>query len=330
MNNKRFLLLFYISACALYAHAQQTNSAFEEMVRQIEEAMASPSLTEVTQQAEVDTLPQQVKSPAEWSVGAINALNFSQMALSNWAAGGQSSLALNAFTDFSAKMVKGRHIWENRFQAAYGFIQSYGEQYKKSDDKLILDSKWGYQAYDKLYMSVAFNFTSQMANGYDYPKDADPRKISSFMTPGSFSLGVGIDYKPFDFLSMSFSPLTSKFGVVADSLLRVKYGNRVDQMVRPELGAQFRADLKKEIFENVVVATEITLFSDYLRKPTNIKIKWDLLIDMKVNKYLSANFRTNMIYDDEIKITDNNGNVGPRLQIKEVLGIGLTWSFGSK
>ena len=317
--------------CAVKAQAQSPGPAFEEMLRQIDKAVAAPPVQATEPlQALTDTLPPKESPPAIWKVGAINSLNFSQTALSNWAAGGQSSLAFSAFTDSWAKVTKGRHIWENRLQAAYGFVQSFGDRYKKSDDKLILDSKWGYQAYEKLYLSVAFNFTSQIAKGYDYPKEADPRKISAFMSPGYFSLGVGIDYKPFDFLSMSFSPLTSKWGVVTDSLLRVKYGNRKDQMVRPELGAQFKADLKKEIFPNIVVVTGLSLFSDYLRKPTNIKIKWDLLIDMKVNKFLSANFRTNMIYDDEIKITDKNGNVGPRLQIKELFGVGLTWTFGAK
>jgi hypothetical protein len=312
------------------AFSQQSQTAFEQMLMQIEQAVASPSVQDSTNTLVADTLQLKERERAVWNVGAINSLNFSQMALSNWAAGGQSSLTLNAFTDFSAKMKKRRQIWENRFQAAYGFIHTYGDRDKKSDDKLVLDSKWGYQAYDKLYVSVAFNFTSQIAYGYDYPKDADPRKISSFMTPGYFSLGVGIDYKPFDFFSMNFSPLTSKFGVVTDPQLRVKYGNRADQKVRPELGAQLKADLKKEVFPNVVLVTGATFFSDYLRNPSKIKVKWDLLIDMKVNKFLSANFRTNMIYDEDIKITDRNGNVGPRLQIKEVFGVGLTMSFGSK
>jgi len=89
-------------------------------------------------------------------------------------------------------------------------------------------------------------------------------------------------------------------------------------------------DFKKEVFANVTLSTDLTLFSDYLGTPANIKVFWNLLINMKVNKYLSANFRTNMIYDDEIKITDKDGNEGPRLQLKEILGIGFTWSFGSK
>ncbi|MCL2727473.1 MAG: DUF3078 domain-containing protein [Bacteroidales bacterium] len=288
------------------------------------------TLSTFAQDPPTDTLPSKEKPAAVWKTSSINTLNFSQMALSNWAAGGQGSLALNAYTDWSAKLSKGHHLWENRLQAAYGFVHAYDDVSKKSDDKLILDSKWGFQAFEKLYLSSAFNFTSQMTQGFEYLKNADPRRISNFMAPAYFSLGLGVDYKPFDFFSIRASPLTSKLVVVTDTLLRPRYGNKIDQKVRTELGAQIKMDFKKEIFTNVTLSTDLTLFSDYLGTPANVKVFWNFLINMKVNKYLSANFRTNMIYDDEIKITDKDGNVGPRLQIKEILGVGVTWSFGSK
>ena len=313
--------------------AQELN-ALQQMVQQISEAAQRPPAQAVERAVVVEVqdvvvLEEASKPKADWKIGAINSLNFSQMALSNWAAGGQGSVALNAYTDWSANMSKGKHRWDNRFQAAYGFIQPFGEQYKKSDDKLILDSKWGYQAYEKLFLSAAFNFLSQMTTGFDYPNNADPVEVSRFMSPAYFTLGLGVDYKPFNFMSINIAPLTGKLIVVTEPGLRLKYGNREDQKVREELGAQIKIDLKKEIFQNVTLATDLTLFSNYVKDPQNIKVLWNLLIDMKVNKFFSANLRTNIIYDDTVLITDSNGAVGPRLQVKEVLGIGFTYSFGS-
>ena len=327
---KQIIIISLLFVCSVSAQAQQHGKAFNEMLQKIEEAVKSPPIQILTQQQEnPDPMIQKQKIPAVWKIGALNSLNFSQLALSNWAAGGQGSIALNAYTDWTARMSKGRHLWENRFQAAYGFVHAFGDLYKKSDDKLIFDSKWGFQAYDKLFLSAAFNFTTQMTQGLEYPKDVKPKKISNFLSPGYFSLGLGIDYKPYNFFSISASPLTSKMVLVTDTLLRPRYGNH-DKAVRMELGAQVKLYLKKEVFTNVVVSTDLTLFSNYLRNPANIKAFWNLLIDLKVNKYMSANFRLNMIYDDEITITDRNGNSGPRLQIKEVFGIGLTYSFGQR
>jgi hypothetical protein len=48
---------------------------------------------------------------------------------------------------------------------------------------------------------------------------------------------------------------------------------------------------------------------------------------MKVNSWLNANIATHLIYDDDITITDKDGNSGPRTQFKEVLSVGLSYAF---
>jgi len=48
---------------------------------------------------------------------------------------------------------------------------------------------------------------------------------------------------------------------------------------------------------------------------------------MKINKFLTANITTNLLYDDDIMIKDADGNIGPRVQFKEILGVGLTFKF---
>ena len=49
----------------------------------------------------------------------------------------------------------------------------------------------------------------------------------------------------------------------------------------------------------------------------------------KVNKFLTVNISTQLIYDDDIKILidPDTGHKGPRLQVKEVLGVGLMFNF---
>jgi len=326
---RNFVVVLLLLIGAVCAQAQPSGRAFMQMIGKIDEAIEKANMpvceSEMSDKKDVEEV---VRVRADWKIGSSNSLNFSQTSLSNWASGGQGQISLKAYTDWTAKMKKGRHIWENRFQAGYGFIHAFGDINKKSDDKLIFDTKWGFQAYDKLYFSAAFNFISQMTQGFEYPKNADPRKISNFLSPGYFTLGFGIDYKPVPFFSISASPLTSKLVLVTDTLLRPRYGNAVDKAVRMELGAQIKVDLvKKEVFKNVIISTDLTLFSNYLGTPSNIKVLWNLLVDMKVNKFLSAELRVNMIYDDEIRITDRNGNVGARLQIKEVFGVGFTYKF---
>jgi hypothetical protein len=274
-----------------------------------------------------ETVPPKPQSN-NWKVGALFQFGFSQMSLNNWSAGGNSSVAMNAYINMYTNYTYKDISWESRVQAAYGFIQSFEDRYKKSDDKFIIDSKFGYKAFDKIFASVIFNFKSQISNGFDYPSNADPRLVSGPLSPGYLSLGIGMDYKPAKGISLVFSPLTGSLVSVIKPELRVKYGNSADQSVRLKMGAMFKVDYTKKIHRDVNFSTTATFFSDFLGTPQNIKINWDVFVDAKVNKYISTNIRTNLIYDDDVLIENDAGLLAPRIQFKEILSIGFSYTFG--
>ena len=71
----------------------------------------------------------------------------------------------------------------------------------------------------------------------------------------------------------------------------------------------------------------LDLYSDYLHKPQNIDVNWEVQINMAINKWFSTTLTTNMVYDDDIKIVQKDGSKGSRLQFKEVLGVGVQFNF---
>ena len=53
-----------------------------------------------------------------------------------------------------------------------------------------------------------------------------------------------------------------------------------------------------------------------------------MLISMKINKVLSATISTALKYDNDVKTFDNEGvKKDPKVQFKEILGIGLAYNF---
>lgn len=279
---------------------------------------------------EIEYIPK--PPPVYWEKTILTKLNFSQIALANWADGGDGSLALNTFVDMSANYSRGSIFWENKLQLGYGFVQLIKDIYKKTDDKIILDSKWGYKAIDKLFMSAIFNFKTQFSNGFKYStNEEDPHILeSSFMAPGNITLGLGADYKPFDFLSINLAPLTGNLIIVGDKELREKYGNKIGQPMKIEIGAQLKIDFSKKFRENWLIQTSLTLFSDFIDQPQNLNVNWDMLIDFRFSNYLSMNLRTNLIYDENILIADDAGKKSARVQFKEAFAVGLSYTFGSK
>lgn len=271
-----------------------------------------------------------VNIPKFWTKGALTELGFSQISFSNWAAGGTESVALDTYVNAHANYAKGSMYWDNRAIFSYGFIQSFKDDigYRKSDDKIHLDTKWGYRLLDKFYFSANMSFKSQFSPGFEY-SGSNSTKVSQFLAPGYFNISLGIDYKPGKVFSATISPLAGNLVIVTDSLLRAKYGNAPDESCRWQLGAQVKATFNKELFKDFKVNTTLTLFSNYMRKADNIKVNWDFEATYKINKFFQAGLRTNLIYDDDILITGKDGIGRKRVQFKEVASVKFAYTIGN-
>lgn len=289
--------------------------------------------------AEEQTPADTTKVPSYWKKGLLTQVGFSQLSLTNWAAGGTGSLSLNTYLDGYTNYKKDKIIWNNELQLGYGFIQQFdGTKLKKSDDRIILDSKFGYKATEKLYFSAIFNFRSQFADGFD-EKETD-KLVSTFFAPAYLTLGIGLDYQPWKVLSLNFAPITGKLIMVSNKDLRESYGNKADQFCRFDIGAQIKADFKYEI-SSFVVGSNLTLFSDYIDSPLDIRVNWDVNIDAKISNLFAVTLRTSLIYDKDIKckkqydekgdpVLDPSGKqvMVPGIQFKEIFSVGFSYTFG--
>ena len=272
-----------------------------------------------------------------WTKGGVGTFTFSQVSLTNWAAGGENSISLNGFLGLFAKYAKDRTTWENRAAFGYGLIKQGEDDFSKSDDQINISTQYGYKLNkDKgnWYYSALLDFKTQFVEGVD----AEGNRISNFMAPGYLVLATGIEYKVEEKFSLSIAPVTGKFTFVGDDDLAAVGAFGVDpgSNSRAELGSFLKLFYKDDIATNVNLETRLELFNNYLENFGYIDVNWQNLLFMKVNKYLTVNFQTQLIYDDDINIQiDNNDDgiideEGPRVQFKSVFGVGLTYNFGAK
>ncbi|MCL1821503.1 MAG: DUF3078 domain-containing protein [Prolixibacteraceae bacterium] len=270
------------------------------------------------------------KDTVYWKKGGDFTLNFSQISFSNWVAGGHNSISGVALMNYAANYQKARVNWANLFQFGYGLQKEEGINLKKTEDKIDLSSKFGYKITEtsKWYYSALLNFRSQFANGYKYP-DTD-NKISAFFAPAYLTFSLGADYRPNDHFSLLLAPLAAKFTFVTDENLSNAGAFGVDpgKKFRAEMGGNIKTEANFPIVKNVDGYTSLNLFSNYLHEPQNIDVNWDIRINMKINKFLSANIISNMIYYHDILIPlDETGRTGRRMQWKQLFGAGLSFKF---
>ena len=100
-----------------------------------------------------------------WKKGLVAGLNLSQTSLTNWAGGGQNSLAVNALFSGFTNYKKGRNVWDNSLDLAYGLLQQGKSDVVKSDDKIDFNSKYGRYAFKHWYYTGLVNFKSQFTEG---------------------------------------------------------------------------------------------------------------------------------------------------------------------
>jgi len=277
-----------------------------------------------------------------WKKGGVLVANVAQTSLTNWAAGGQNSIALNGFISLFANLKQGKSTWDNLLDIGYGLLKQGDDNFsRKTDDKIDFTSKYGREAFKNVYYAALLNFKTQMTPGYKYPDVDTP--ISDLFAPAYLLIALGLDYKPNPYFSTFVAPLTSKFTFVNNqSIDETAYGIESGKTSRSEIGGYIRAiytknDFKNEFMKNISLTTKIDLFSNYAHNPQNIDVSWETLVAMKVNKYISVNLNTHLLYDDDILIPlDRNDNgsftdpvdiPGKRIQFKEIFGVGFSYKF---
>ena len=362
----------YVLLClALCGGMSQRAGAQELTDAQKAAAEAAKAITEAPEAQQV------AEKPKYWDESLKTNIKFGQTSLTNWAAGGDNTVTLQAYIDGNANYKKDRIFWNNRLQLDYGFVYASSKPIlQKSDDRIYFESKFGYknEKMRNFSFSANYDFKSQFSTGYDYLTPKLPEGVypegtglddlkyrdqvklwkearnlkSGFLAPAYTNLALGIDFKPWKWLSLNIAPLTGGVVIVKDPELRKNYGMALkDEWVdvteglpedgtqyrsaRFEFGAQVKADIAVKINDNFAYTSQLVLFSNYLDHPENIRVNWDNRFDWKIARYFSLTLTTNMIYDDKVMIfSEKDGLSKQRVQFKESLLFGFTYTIARK
>ena len=175
-----------------------------------------------------------------------------------------------------------------------------------------------------------------MFNGYQTVKDSagnlSDKKVSAFLAPAYVILSLGMDYKPSEHFALLLAPVTGKLIIAIQEKLSdiKKFATSLFTFrsnYKGEFGGFLQMINKGKITKHFNYQSNLELFSNYLHKPQNIDVDWEVLLTLKFTKFFSANLKTNVVYDDDVKTLGRDGLVRPRTQIKQFIGAGFLYSF---
>lgn len=268
--------------------------------------------------------------PVFWSYGFIGSFSINQNFITYWAQGAESSFSgqidLNGHAKYTNKAKNTEWLSSGRFR--FGSISTKENGLRINTDILELNSQFNKIIANKLDFSSVFYFKTQIAKGYDYPNDSIA--ISKFLNPGTFTIGIGAEYKPFENTLINFSPLSYKNTFVLDTagINQQKYGVDVDKNSKQEIGGQLVIKNNLTLFEELKVGNTLRLFSNYAENPQNVDVDWEMSVERRISWIFSVKLNIHLIYDDDVLFTvplpEGGEKQAPRTQFNQFLGLSVS------
>ena len=249
-------------------------------------------------------------------------LNINQLALSNWAAGGENTFAGKAFASFT--LLDHKKTFEQKLigNFAFGIARFASKGIEKQDDKIDLTYSLSRNSMTQWNLSSIVTFNTQFANGYKYPNDSTV--ISTFFAPAYLTLSIGCSYKTKD----------ERFQIYMSPSIWIP-----GEHIAPAIGVNFIINYKRSIGKNITYTTLLNTFYNYIERHDDdrlpIDVNWENTVNFMITKYISTILFVHLKYDhnttfpvyDDIEGVQTVVDNVPKLQFKESLGIAFIHKF---
>lgn len=254
-----------------------------------------------------------------WTYGGTENIQVSQAFQENWVKGGENSISLLSDLRLQARYKKNNVEWESYIIHKLGIVNTEEKEPRFNDDVIELNTKYGLSAGKKWFYSGVLNFKTQFFNGYESSDEEKENPVSGFMAPGYLTMAVGMDYKEKNFTLMLL-PVTSKMTIVADTVKfdQTQYKIPEDRKIDNMGGASLVNSFEWEISNDFNLQSRMDFFYEYMSKDNQIQAEWELIMDMRINVFLSARIGTYLRY---------YSNESEYVQFRENLSISFNYRF---
>ncbi|MGY3087582.1 hypothetical protein ACVWYF_000608 [Hymenobacter sp. UYAg731] len=294
-------------------------------------ALAVPTAVAQTTPAVIPAAAPSATPDPLWHKSIKTGLGLNEAILStNWRGGGANTVGFNALFNAKANRKSGIHSFDNEADFLFAFSQTTGLGYRKGQDRLYLDTKYGRALNERWDMFLSLNLLSQFAPGYKYDVDSagyDRAQLTSdSFAPAFITAAYGFEYHPTTYFHVRLAPFAPRLTVVnrverfVAALGDKPYGVNPGHSTRFEvLAAQVLAEYDRNISPNVNLKARYVLFANYEHLNfQEIDHRLDLSLTAKVGKYINVALNGIVLYDYD---------QDPGVQYSQGLTIGVAYAF---
>lgn len=260
-----------------------------------------------------------------WYRRANAMLQFSQNYISkNWYQGGSDNTAILGVINGQFNYDNKKNLeWENFVEWRLGFNSVEGDTTRflnTNDDVVRATSKLGLKAGGNWYYSANIDMSTHLFNSY---RGINSKQMkATLLTPVRFNLGIGMDYKYQNKLSLYVSPLTYKF-IYANDTINVSqnsFGIPTGENTLSQFGSSFILQNNIKPSREIDIVSKLNFYTNYEK----VEVDWEVVGSFTVNRFLTTRVQLNTRYDNTVILAQGEK---AKLQFKELLTFGLSYRF---
>ncbi len=253
---------------------------------------------------------------SEWKHSLVTALNVTQVSFTDWAQGGENSLAYAVSgigkTTFEPKNV----AWSFSYKLGFGQTKLGNQGLRKTDDKIELETVFTYKFGSYINPYAAATMKTQFATGYKYDNLGNATPLSKFFDPAyvTQSLGAGYQFIPQVKTRLGYALreiYTNDFYAYADDPKTPQH-----ERIKIEDGFESVTDVQWKMDDNVLFVSKVELFMT-VRTPDKAILRSDNTLRVQAAKYIAVTLNANVINDRQIS---------PHTQLMNTMAIGLSYT----
>jgi hypothetical protein len=279
-------------------------------------ALACPGLVVAQTQTEKPVPPE---SKWGWKHSVVSGLTLTQVSFKDWAQGGENTFSWTVRFDGKSALEDTSYTWGSSFKMVYGVAKIGDEVARKTEDRLEFESVYTHKLGTHVNPYIGITLKTQFAEGVTLDKTGKEKPVSKFFDPAYLTQSAGIGYQP-------LQQLKTRLGVAVREIVTSDYWTYAndpstppEQRVKTRVDGGFESitDVEWKLDDNLLFRSKLEFFSP-IRKPSDATMRMDNTVTASINKYMVVILNLLLINDER---------ASTRLQVKEVMSIGLTYTL---
>jgi hypothetical protein len=254
-----------------------------------------------------------------WKHSVVSSLTMTQVAFRDWAQGGEDALAWTARLDGKSTLDDTTYSWGNSYKMVYGQAKIGTTKSRKTEDRIEFESVLTYKLGTYVNPYVGATLKTQFSTGVTVDAAGNETPVSKFFDPGYLTQSAGVGYLP-------AKEVKTRFGVALREIVTSVYWTYANDpntppqdrvKTRVDGGLESVTDVDWKLDDNLLFRSKLELFAP-IKKPSDATLRMDNTLTASVSKYVVVILNVQLINDER---------ASTRLQVKEVLSLGLTYTL---